>query len=297
MLINPEMEKFMLFPAVSQNEIMRQSKLIDKTESLYDLPDMRAGNLEVFVTRNAKDIKAAQALRYQVFFDEMGARADARTMAAKLDVDEFDEICDHLLVVEHNEYNGYKVVGTYRLLRRENMKKIGHFYTDGEFDISPIKQYRGHILEVGRSCVHADFRNRAVMQLLWRGIGAYVSKFNIGLMFGCASFNGVDPKEHATALSYLHHYHLAPKEICPTALNDRYVEMNLMEKEAVDVKETFSNLPPLIKGYLRLSGYIGAGAVIDYEYNTTDVSIVVKTDLVTEKYAARYGSGKEQIDD
>lgn len=287
----------MLSPAVSQDDIMHQNKLFDKIEPLYDLAEMRAGNLGVFVTRNAKDIEAAQSLRYQVFFEEMGAKANARTLASKLDVDEFDDICDHLLVVEHSGDGGYRVVGTYRLLRRDNMKKIGHFYTDSEFDIIPIKQYKGHILEVGRSCVHADFRNRAVMQLLWRGIGAYVSKFNIGLMFGCASFNGVDPKEHAMALSYLHHYHLAPKEICPRALKDRYVEMNLMEKEAVDVKEAFSNLPPLIKGYLRLSGYIGAGAVIDYEYNTTDVSIVVKTDLVTEKYAARYGSGKEQIDD
>lgn len=286
-----------MLPAVSQDEIMRQNKLFNKIEPLYDLAEMRAGNLGVFVTRNARDIEAAQSLRYQVFFEEMGARANAKTLASQLDVDEFDDICDHLLVVEHSEDGDYRVVGTYRLLRRESMKQIGHFYTDSEFDIGPIKQYKGHILEVGRSCVHADFRNRAVMQLLWRGIGAYVSKFNIGLMFGCASFNGVDPREHAMALSYLHHYHLAPGEICPKALKDRYVEMNLMEKDAVDVKEAFSNLPPLIKGYLRLSGYIGAGAVIDYEYNTTDVSIVVKTDLVTEKYAARYGSGKEQIDD
>ena len=276
---------------------MPQNKITGKIESLYDLAEIRAGRLEVFVTRKTADIEAAQGLRYQVFFEEMGAKANPKILASRLDVDEFDDVCDHLLVVEHRENGGYNVVGTYRLLRRDNMKKIGHFYTDSEFDISPIKQYKGQILEVGRSCVHADFRNRAVMQLLWRGIGAYVAKFNIGLMFGCASFNGVDPKEHAMALSYLHHYHLAPKELCPTALKDRYVEMNLMEKEAIDVKEAFSGLPPLIKGYLRLSGYIGAGAVIDYEYNTIDVSIVVKTDLVTEKYATRYGSGKEQIDD
>ncbi len=267
-----------------------------KVESLYNIAEIRAGNLEVFVTQNSDDVRASQALRYQVFFEEMGAKASAETIASKLDVDEFDEVCDHLLVIEHQETGDYKVVGTYRLLRREAMKKIGRFYTDGEFDISLIKQYKGEILEVGRSCVHADFRNRAVMQLLWRGIGAYVARFNIGLMFGCASFHGTDPKEHAMELSYLHHYHLAPKEICPRALERRYVEMNLLPKEAVDVKEAFSNLPPLIKGYLRLSGYIGAGAVIDKEYNTTDVSIVVKTDLVTEKYATRYGSGKEIID-
>ena len=269
---------------------------ITKIESLYDLPEIRAGNLEVFVVTGSEEVRAAQALRYQVFVDEMGAKASAEATLSKLDVDEFDAVCDHLLVVAHQADGSYKVVGTYRLLRREAMQKIGRFYTDGEFDIALIKQYKGEILEVGRSCVHPDFRNRAVMQLLWRGIGAYVAKFNIGLMFGCASFHGIDPQTHAMALSYLHHYHLAPKEICPRALESRYVEMNLLPKEAVDVKRSFAVLPPLIKGYLRLSGYIGAGAVIDYDYNTTDVSIVVKTDLVTEKYATRYGSGKEVID-
>lgn len=288
----------MLLSAIQQGTAIPLHKL----ESICDLGEIRAGNLEVFVTKDSEDIKAAQALRYQVFFEEMGARASAETIASRLDADEFDAVCDHLLVVEHQsnsghgngrEDNNYKVVGTYRLLRHCAMEQIGRFYTDSEFDISLIKQYEGEILEVGRSCVHQDFRNRAVMQLLWRGIGAYVVKFNIGLMFGCASFHGTSPQEHAMALSYLHHYHLAPKELCPRALADRYVEMNLLSKEEVDAKEVFSNLPPLIKGYLRLSGYIGAGAVIDPDYNTTDVSIVVKTDLVTQKYATRYGSSKE----
>jgi len=268
---------------------------LNRVEPLYSLGEIKAGNLEVFITRDPQDIMAAQALRYQVFFEEMGAKPTPNTLASKLDADDFDAVCDHLLVVEHPEGggDGYKVVGTYRLLRREMMESIGNFYTDSEFDITTIKNYKGEILEVGRSCVHADFRNRSVMQLLWRGIGAYVTKFSIGLIFGCASFHGTDPKKHAMALSYLHHFHLAPEEICPRALDSRYVEMNLMPKEDVDVKESFSNLPPLIKGYLRLGGYIGAGAVIDHDYNTTDVSIVVKTNLVTEKYATRYGSSKE----
>ena len=258
---------------------------------LYDLGEIRAGNLEVFIAANESDILAGQALRYQVFFEEMGAIATEETAKTKLDIDEFDAVCDHLLVAAYSDDGSYKIVGTYRLLRRENMAKIGRFYSDDEFDISLLKQYDGEIVEVGRSCVHPDFRNRAVMQLLWRGIGAYVSKFNIGLMFGCASFNGVDPKAHAHALSYLYHYHLAPPELCPRALPERYVEMNLLPKEAIDEKAAFASLPPLIKGYLRLNGYIGAGAVIDYDYNTTDVSIVVKTDQVTDKYANRYGGG------
>ncbi len=260
-------------------------------QKLYDLGDLRAGNMEVFIASDAADIEAGQRLRYQVFYEEMGAKASKEIAVSKLDIDEFDAVCDHLLVAEHKADGGYKIVGTYRLLRREQMAKIGRFYSDSEFDIKLIKNYAGGILEVGRSCVHQDFRNRAVMQLLWRGIGAYVVKFNVGIMFGCASFHGTNPKEHAAALSYLYHYHLAPSELCPKALPDRYVEMNLMPKEAIDAKAAFSGLPPLIKGYLRLSGYIGNGAVIDFDYNTTDVSIVVKTDRITEKYATRYGSG------
>lgn len=262
--------------------------------ALFELVgDLTAANLEVFIASRTEDIQAAQALRYQVFVEEMGAKPTPEAEATKLDFDEFDKVCDHLLVVAHQPEGGYRVVGTYRLLRREPMKNIGRFYTDGEFDISAIKDYDGGILELGRSCVHPDFRNRSVMQLLWRGIGAYVTKFNIGLMFGCASFHGTDPKAHAMALSYLYHYHLAPQEIRAVALKERYVEMNLLPKEAVDEREAFAALPALIKGYLRLSGYIGLGAVIDHEYNTTDVSIVVKSDRVTEKYAMRYG--KEMI--
>lgn len=262
--------------------------LLREVEPLFDLGELKAGTLEVFVASRKEDIEASQALRYHVFMEEMGAQATPEMIALKRDFDEFDKACDHLLVIEHQSGGGYKVVGTYRLLRRESMQKIGHFYSETEFDIAPIKRLEVPILEVGRSCVHPDFRSRAVMQLLWRGIGAYVKKFNIGLMFGCASFHGTDPTAHRMALSYLYHYHLAPKEMCPQALPHLYVEMNLMPKEEVQVKEAFASLPALIKGYLRLSGYIGLGAVIDPVYNTTDVGIVVKTDLVTEKYAARY---------
>jgi putative hemolysin len=205
------------------------------------------------------------------------------------DMDEFDAVCDHLLVVDHQPDGSVRVVGTYRLLRDDAMKKIGRFYTASEYDIKRIEEYGSKVLEVGRSCVDPEFRNRSVMQLLWRGIGAYVERFDIELMFGCASFAGTDPAKYAMALAYLHHYHLAPEELRLVALKERYVEMNLLPKDKVDEKEAFSLLPALIKGYLRLGGYVGLGAVIDPEYNTTDVSIVVKTDMVTDKYFQRYG--------
>jgi putative hemolysin len=261
-----------------------------RAQSLYNIGEPRAANLEVIIASRPEDIEAAQKLRYRVFFEEMGAPATDEMKRTQIDRDEFDSFCDHLLVIEYMPQGGYRVVGTYRLLRRSAMKAVGRFYTDGEFDISPIRDYEGEILELGRSCVDPEFRNRSVMQLLFRGIGAYVALFDIKLMFGCASFHGTDPDAHAMALSYLHHYHMAPENIRARALPSRYIEMNLMPKEAIDVKEAFSALPALIKGYLRLSAYVGAGAVVDPEYNTTDVSIIVKTDLITNKYAQRYGT-------
>ena len=258
--------------------------------SLCELGSLKVGSLEVCVASQQRDIIAAQELRYKVFFEEMGAPFTPEAFASKRDADMFDEVCDHLLVIDHLPTGSYRVVGTYRLIRREAMQKVGRFYSEGEYDIGVIKKHPGEILEVGRSCVDVAYRNRAVMQLLWRGIGAYVTRYNIEILFGCASFHGTDPKEHAMALAYLYHYHLAPEELRTVALPHRYVEMNVLPKEAVDVKRAFASLPTLIKGYIRLNGYIGLGAVVDKEYNTTDVSIIVKTELINKKYAHRYGA-------
>jgi len=268
---------------------------VDSTQA-YGLGGIKAGSLEVCIASKKEDVLAAQALRYKVFFEEMGAPITPEVLVTKRDHDMFDDVCDHLLVLDHLPNGDYKVVGTYRLIRKEAMQKVGRFYSEGEYDISIIKNHPGEILEVGRSCVDVAYRNRSVMQLLWRGIGAYVAKFNIEILFGCASFHGVDPKEHAMALSYLHHYHLAPEDLRVVALPARYVETNTMPKELVDVKAAFISLPSLIKGYIRLNGYIGAGAVVDKEYNTTDVSIIVKTELINKKYAQRYGAESTKED-
>ncbi len=244
------------------------------------------------VAESVQEIEAAQKLRYRVFYDEMGGIPSAEMRTEGRDFDLFDSHCDHLLVLDCDrpERDG-QVVGTYRLLRRNMMGTVLHrFYTETEFDISAIKTEKGDILELGRSCVDARYRNRSVMQLLLRGIAAYVSRYDIKLMFGCASFFGTNVAEHALPLSYLYHYHLAPPEIRAVALPEQYVEMNLMEKEDVNVKKAFSALPALIKGYLRINGYVGLGAVLDPHFNTIDVGIVVKTEMVTRKYAQRYST-------
>lgn len=251
--------------------------------------ELQSGDLGVRLARNSDEIDAVQALRYRVFYDEMGARADEQTRARQRDGDIFDSVADHLLVVDHSLGDGPgAVVGTYRLIQQEGARKLGHFYSADEYDISRIEALPGRILELGRSCVAAGYRNRSVMQLLWRGIAAYVFQHQIELMFGCASLPGTDPGGLSLELSYLYYNHLAPPNIRPRALPHRYIEMRRLDREDVDARAALSRLPPLVKGYLRLGGFVGDGAVIDAQFNTTDVAVVVQTDLVTDKYYRHY---------
>jgi len=148
--------------------------------------------------------------------------------------------------------------------------------------------YPGEVLELGRSCVDASARNMATMQLLWRGIAQYVFHYGIELMFGCASLPGTEVEALALPLTYLYQHHLAPPALRARALPERYVDMNLLASGSYDRRKAQNEVPPLIKGYLRLGGFVGDGAVIDHQFNTTDVCIVVKTDLVTEKYLRHY---------
>jgi len=251
-------------------------------------------DLEVRLAVTADEIDAAQALRYRVFFDEMGATPAPEVFLTKRDRDAFDAVCDHLIIIDHALGEGpQSVVGTYRLLRRAGAEAVGGFYTQTEFDISRLLAVPGEVLELGRSCVDAAHRTRSTMQLLWRGVADYVLKHDVKVMFGCASLPGTDTAPLAPALSYLYHYHLAPAHLRARALPERYVEMNLLppnevDAEAaiaqIDVRATVAALPPLIKGYLRLGGMIGDGAVIDHEFNTTDVCLIVATDSITDKY-------------
>lgn len=252
-------------------------------------PEIRAGNLGVRIATSPAEIDAVQALRYRIFYTEMGARADAETALSHRDKDAFDAVADHLLVVDHDLGDGPDgVVGTYRLIQREAAAKVGRFYSADEYDISAIERFPGRALELGRSCVDAKYRGRAAMQLLWGGIAAYVFHHKIDLMFGCASMTGTDPDALGPELSYLYYNHLAPIEIRPRALPARHVEMRRLERDAIDPKRALARLPPLIKGYLRLGGFVGDGAVVDSQFNTTDVAVVVKTDLVTGSYYRHY---------
>ncbi len=251
--------------------------------------ELRAGNLGVRIAVTAAERDAAQALRYRIFYDEMGARPDEPAQRSRRDVDVFDAVADHLLVIDHAVSSGPRgVVGTYRLVQNEGASRIGRFYTSDEYDISRITGFPGRLLELGRSCVDARYRGRAVMQLLWRGIAAYVFLHRIDVMFGCASLPGTDPDRLAAELTFLYHNHLAPPALRLRAVASRHIDMRRCDPRSIDHKRVQQQLPPLIKGYLRLGGFIGDGAVIDSQFNTTDVAVVVKTDLITDKYYRHY---------
>lgn len=248
-----------------------------------------SGNLIIRLARTPAEIDAAQALRYRVFYEEMAARPSPEMAARARDFDRYDAVCDHLLVLDRSIEDGPRgIVGTYRLIRRSAADQAGGFYSADEYDLTRLHGFAGNLLELGRSCVDTAYRTRGLMQLLWRGIAGYVFEHDIGIMFGCASLPGTDPAALAMQLSYLHYNHMAPEDLRPRAVDSRYVAMDLLPPDQIQARAALSDLPPLVKGYLRLGGWVGDGAVIDHQFNTVDVCVIVKTDAVTDKYFNHY---------
>jgi len=249
----------------------------------------RQGQLDVRIATSEEEIAAAQALRYRIFYNEMGATPTPAMAASARDLDAYDAICDHLLVIDHGDDGRPHVVGTYRLLRQVVASMHHGFYSAGEYDLAPLLRTSasgGQLLELGRSCVAAEHRNNATITLLWRGIASYLSTHGIGYMFGCASLHGTDPAHHAAELSYLYHHHLAPPELRARALD--YVQMNRLAAGSYDVRAAARALPPLIKGYLRVGALIGDGAFVDTQFNTVDVFVVMPIEQITRRYLDRF---------
>jgi putative hemolysin len=273
-------------------------RMIKPVQEYNDFPATlgRLGPLEVRLAQQKQDVKRAQKLRYRVFYKDGPAIADAATMLARRDKDEFDKICDHLMVIDRAakpSISGKQpVVGTYRLLRQEVAERHGGFYTDDEFDISALidRHPKLRFLELGRSCVLPPYRNKRTVELLWHGIWTYVRRHRIDVMIGCASFEGTDPERLALPLSFLHHHARAPDQWCAVAHSSRRVEMNRMPKHLINPKAALHELPPLIKGYLRIGAYIGDGAVIDHQFGTTDVLIVMPVSAINARYIDHFGA-------
>ena len=255
----------------------------------------RLGSLEVRLAQTAAEVRQAQKLRYRVFYQEGSAIPNPGRLFARRDVDAYDAICDHLLVLDHATTDQRPsgrpaVVGTYRLLRQPLAEEYGGFYTAGEFGIGGLiaRHTNLQFLELGRSCVLAPYRNKRTVELLWHGIHGYIMQNRCDVLFGCASLDGTEPKQLALPLSFLHHYARAPEAWRASARPERYVEMNRLSKETIDPKAALRVLPPLIKGYLRLGAYIGDGAVVDHEFGTTDVLIILPVSVIKQRYLEHF---------
>lgn len=255
------------------------------TDDVKDTKPLR--DISIRLVQDEAELHAAQNLRYKVFYEEYSAIPTEEMTRLERDFDEYDPIADHLIVTDKRDGEEV-IVGTYRLMTQEKAQKHGHFYTSGEFDLQKLMDSDLSIMELGRSCVMPNYRAGSVLQLLWQGIADYVSENNIDIMFGCASLHSTDLDALAQPLSYMYHNHLASEDIRPKAIEGRYIDMNILPADQINAKAVFSDLPPLIKGYLRVGASIGDGAVIDPQFNTTDVCIVAHTHHVTARYRKHY---------
>lgn len=237
------------------------------------------------------DLRAAQRLRYAVFVEELGGDGALVDHAARLEADRFDPYFDHLLLRDRRRGENDQVIGVYRVMRAEGAEAAGQFYSEDEYDVSALRASGRRLLELGRSCVHRDYRGGTAMMHLWAGLAGYIATHEIEVMFGVASFHGLDPAPLAGPLSLLHHRHLAPPAIRPRARASGHQRMDLIPEQDLDRPAAIRAIPALIKAYLRLGGYVGEGAYIDRAFNCIDVCLVMDVALIPDKHRAIYRRG------
>lgn len=252
---------------------------------------IEAGRFTVRLAENEADVAAAQRLRYRTFVEEMGATASPEDAAVRRERDRFDPYFEHLLLIDNENEDPdveHGVVGVYRLMLRDSALSGIGFYGTSEYDLSKLVEYPRNSVELGRSCVDKKHRGGAGMHLLWTGLGEFVAKHDISIMFGVASFHGSETGAIAQALSYLHYNHLAPEDLRVRALDEHFVAMDILPADQVDKIEAMRQIPALIKAYIRLGGFVGEGAFIDHDFNTVDVCLLMDTSRMVQRYRAFY---------
>ncbi len=242
------------------------------------------------LAQDARDLAAAQRLRYSVFVEELGAAGPLVDHEARLECDAFDPVFDHLLLIDQRRDAAAleDVVGVYRLLPGARLAAGQRFYSEDEFDLSALRASRRELLELGRSCVHPAYRGGNAMFLLWNSLAEYVLTRGIEILFGAASFHGTDSAALAHPLSYLRHHHLAPEALRVRAIGPNAQRMDLLPSHEIDRKAAMLGTPALIKAYLRLGGFVGDGAFVDHAFNTTDVCLVMDTAQMSERHRKFY---------
>ncbi len=232
--------------------------------------------LSVSLAHSEEDIRAAQALRYKVFAEEMGARLICREPG--IDADLFDPYCDHLLVRD-DQTN--EIVGTYRILPPSQARKLGPYYAETEFALTRLQHIRPSTVEVGRSCVHADYRTGAPIALLWSGLAEYMGQHGYQYLIGCASMSMADGGHLAASI----YRTLREKSLSP--IEWRVFPRCPLPLAALDDKQK-AEIPPLIKGYIRAGAYVCGDPAWDPDFNTADVFILLPMSRMNARYARHF---------
>ncbi|MEI4233907.1 GNAT family N-acetyltransferase [Roseovarius sp. D22-M7] len=248
-----------------------------------------APQFRVKLAETESELRDAQGLRYEVFVAELGSDGPMVDHAARLERDRFDAFFDHLLLVD--DARGAAVVGVYRLLRGDQAQAAGQFYSEDEYDLAPLHRSGRTLMELGRSCLARPYRGGPGMYHLWQGVADYVATHGIEILFGVASFHGTDHATIAAPLSLLHHRYLAPPDMRVRARPAQFQRMDLVAEDALDPRCAMRQVPPLIKAYLRLGGYVGEGAYVDRLFNTTDVCLIMDTARLTARHRSIYAKG------
>lgn len=250
---------------------------------------LESENYSIKLAETKSELKQAQALRYSVFYKEKKAKPTFTKKIIKLDYDKIDKYADHLIVLDKKNTKN-KIVGTYRLIRGDVAKLFGGYYSSSEFNLINItNNYKDkHILELGRSCVHQDYRNGSIMNLLWKAIAEYVKLYDIKILLGCASFSGIEPTKYSDELSYLRQNFCLPEHLLVESFDKNIYPVYKLKENNSNQLRIFAKLPPLLKGYLRIGGKVSHNFYVDHNFNTIDLCVVVNTSDIDEKYRKKY---------
>lgn len=255
---------------------------------------LNTSNFSLKIADSVEELHAAQRLRYRVFVEEMGATASEEDHRLRLERDAFDDQFDHLILVDETCVDPLEnVIGVYRLLRGDVAAKGRGFYSAPEYDLEKLIQSGRRVLELGRSCIDPAHRGGVALHMMWNGLADYVLQHDIEVMFGVASFHGTDASAISQALSFLHHNHLAPEDLRVKAWPENWIAMDALRLDQVQKLDALKQMPPLIKAYLRLGGFVGEGACLDREFNTIDVCLLMDTQRMSQKHKAMYEKGSK----
>ena len=268
----------------TMSSIIRKKRIIKKIKSEFEPIIFK--NFTIKIAESNFEIKKAQSLRYKIFFKEKKIKKKSFKFLLQRDYDFYDKISDHLIIIDNNREIRDNVIGTYRLLRGNCAKLYRGFYTEQEFDISNLKKNFSSkdILELGRSCVHPQYRSGIILKLLWQGISNYIKMYKIKILMGCASFHGTNPSKFKDEFSLLYESYRLPEDYDVKSLQSNEISFN----KNINHSTILNKLPPLIKGYLRAGGMVSENFYIDREFETIDYCVIMLTEKIVSRYQNKF---------